>query len=277
MFFSFSAFAEKLKIFVSIPPQVYFVEQIAGDQAEAESIIPPGACPETFCPSAGLMARLSEASVYFKIGMPFEDSMLRKTGEFKNLRVVDTIMFIKRRLFSCHSHGHEHEISNGAFDPHVWMSPLLVIQQALVIKQALCSIDPENSGIYEANYAAFATRLYSLNDKLKKMFEIHKDAAFYVFHPSYGYFADQYGLRQVAIEEDGREPGARSLAEVIEKAATDGMRVIFYEPRGSRKTVDVIAAETGAVAIPLDPLEKDYISNMEYIASEIEKSLVRRK
>ena len=286
-FSSLSANTKKLTIFVSIKPQEYFVKRITGDRVNVYTLLPPGNTPETFAPSARQMAALSNAQLYFRIGVPYEDAILPKIeSRMKSLKVIDTRKGIKLLDMRRHQFVNLipqekdsedlHEEEEGR-DPHIWLSPLLVKIQAHTILDALTDIDPVNKQFYVDNYKKFIDDLDKLNKELTKVLAPEKGKTLMVFHPAWGYFADNYGLKQQAIEIEGKSPSARQLAVIIDKAKKEKIKVIFVQPQISPALVSKIAKSINATVVPIDPLAYDYIKNMKSIADIVAKSLNKQK
>jgi len=265
----------KLRVFVSIEPQAFFVEKIADGLAEVEVLVKAGQSPATYAPTPQQVVRLSQADVYFRIGVPFEEALLSKlAGSTKRLRIVDTRRGISlRRLEEGDSDGHSH----GPLDPHVWMSPRLVKIQAETICDALCRLAPGHAATFRKNLATFQAELDALDARIARALAPLRGKEVLVFHPAYGYFADAYGLKQVAVEAAGKAPSARRLVELIEWAKRRGIKVVFVQPQFSDRGARAIAEAIGGIVVPLDPLARDYVGNMEAIARSVEEALAARK
>jgi zinc transport system substrate-binding protein len=261
-----------IKAYVSILPQAYFVERIGGPHIAVGVLVGPGQSPHTYEPTPKAVSNLSDADVYFKIGIPFEKSLLDKaTRLFPNLHVVDIQAGIEFRRIE--EHGHEEgDRGEGEADPHTWLDPHLVKTQATTIAAELKRLDPENAAEYDRNLKAFADDLDSVDARIATLLAPYRGSRFYVFHPSYGYFADRYGLVQVAVESEGKEPGAQRLADLIDHAHADGVTVLFAQPQFSSRTAEAIAHEIGAAVKPLDPLARDYLANLERMTEALAAS-----
>jgi zinc transport system substrate-binding protein len=261
--------AGKIRIFVSILPQAYFVERIGGAYVDVEVLVGPGQSPATYEPTPKQMAKLAQSQIYFRIGVPFENVMVdRISTTFKNLTIVDTRKGIKLLFFKdSHAHG------TGAPDPHIWLDPKRVKIQASTICDTFTRIDPTHASYYINNLRAFHADLDMVDAKIAKMLNPLKGKEFFVFHPSFGYFADAYALKQIALETEGKEPSAKQLASLIDRAKRYGVKVIFVQPQFSTKTAKSIASAIGGTVIPLDPLARDFLKNIEAIAMKLKKSL----
>ena len=253
---------EPMTVFVSIEPQAYFVERIAGEQVSVEVLVPPGKSPAVYSPNPSQMAKLAGAGLFFTIGVPFERSLIPKIkGATQGLTLVDTTQGIALRQFV-----------GGGTDPHVWMNPILVKTQAENICNALCRALPESSDYFRANLRLFQADLDRLDQTIATALASVAGENIFVFHPVFGYFADQYGLIQMAVEVEGKAPKGRALADFIKQARAAKARVIFVQPQFDTRTADKIATAINGVVIPLDPLARDYINNLTEMAQTIKKA-----
>ncbi len=256
-----------LKVVVSIPPQAYFVERIGGDLVDVAVLLGPGRSPATFDPTPRQMARLARARVYFRIGVPFETAFLRKMPHtFRNLLVVDTRQGVPLRYFGGQN-------GRQVPDPHVWLDPGRVKIQAQTIRRTLAELDPAHQDLFRGNMEAFLEDMEKTDREIRRVLAPFRGRRIFVFHPAFGYFCDAYGLVQVPVEREGKEPGARRLKELIARARREGVRVLFVQPQFSRKEAEAIAREIGGVVIPLDPLPRDYLEGIEELARRIRDGL----
>jgi len=261
---------------VSIQPQAYLVSQIAGDRVTVEVLVPPGESPETFSPSPQQLARLSGAAIYFRVGMPFEEQLVPRLRTMQHLRIIDTSSGIHKRQMTeaeaaaDHDEGEAH--AAGLPDPHTWLSPVLAAQHAANIAAALTELDPAGKAVYADNLARLDGQLKEVDQQLREALAPLKGQNLFVFHPAYGYFADAYGLRQVAVEIGGHEPSARQIAHLIDTAKAAHARVIFVQPQFSQRSAKAIASAIGGVVAPLDPLAYDYIANLRAMAEAIKQA-----
>lgn len=261
-------------VFVSILPQKYFVERIADDTVRVSVMVQPGHSPETYEPMPRQMADLSTAAAYFRIGMPFETSWMNKIQAVNaNMRIVDTREGIELREFDGH---HHHEGDTGHLDskdPHIWLSPELVKQQAKTMCDALIELYPDNAEFYRRNLEQFTLELSQLSEEIRETLKDLPTREFMVFHPSWGYFADEFGLVQIPIEVEGKEPTAKELADIVELAKEKSIKVIFVQSQFSTSIADRVAESIGGKVVSLDPLAEDYVSNLRTIASCFAKEL----
>jgi zinc transport system substrate-binding protein len=269
-----------LGAFLSILPQAYFAQRIAGARVRVEVLVKPGQDPHTFEPTPQQMARLAEAEVFFRIGVEFENTLMpRIQSTMTELVVVDCRQGIRLRQMNTQGHeegkqgGEEHAGEHEGSDPHIWLSVRNSIQIAATMHEALVGLDPEGKEIYDRGYDDLVEELEALDRRITEILAPVKGRPFFVFHPSFGYFADDYGLEQIAVETGGAEPSARQLTHLIEQARSAGVRVIFVQPQFSQKTAETIAAEIGGAVVPIDPLAWDYIDNLERMARAVEEGL----
>lgn len=281
---------DRIEVFVSIVPQAYFVERVGGDRVNVGVLVGPGRQPHEYEPSPKQLAQLASARALFTVGMPFEVALAEKIRlSFKNLTVVDTAKGISLRAMTAeesepashskkHRHGkiHGHSHATGSPDPHIWLDPRLVKIQLATISETLVALDPAHADEYRRNLAAFQQDLDRLDAKLAAALSPLKGKEFYVYHPAFGYFADRYGLKQVAVEIGGKEPSARHLAQLVTRARKEGVKVIFVQPQFSTRSAETLAKEIHGAVIPLDDLAKDYFANMEEIATKVSAALGER-
>lgn len=280
--FPLQALAETMDLFVSITPQKYFLEQIGGDLVTVHVMVEPGASPATYEPKPWQMTELSEARAYFSIGVPFEKVWLDRIASTNpGMVMVPTDKDVPKQSIAAHSHhehGEEHpgeEHDHGPLDPHIWLSPALVKIQARTMARALMELDPANKDVYTANLKAFNAHLDKLDAEIQTILipAAGNSGRFMVFHPSWGYFADHYGLTQIAVESQGDEPGPRELARIVDQARELGIKVVFVQPQFSEKSAKLIAKEIGGEVAALDPLAPDWSENLLRAAKALAKAV----
>ncbi len=275
--------ATPLQITVSIVPQEYFVKQIGGNLVDVNTMVRPGSSPATYEPQPRQMAQLSKADLYFAIGVPFERAWLpRFKSANKELKIVRLGDSIVRMPMKSHIHEndneseehHEHEKQDSHFlaDPHIWLAPQLVRIISTEIRDSLIKKDPEHAQTYRENYFSFAEKINRLDAKLLKLFADQKDnLSFMVYHPSWGYFAKTYGLTQIPIELEGKDPSPKELAQLISFAKKNSVAAIFVQPQFSQKSAKAIASSIGAKVLTADPLASDWVENLERAAQAFTK------
>ncbi|MDA3835692.1 MAG: zinc ABC transporter substrate-binding protein [Spirochaetales bacterium] len=272
---------EKIKVFVSILPQAYFVERIGGDRVDVSVMVGPGQSPATYEPVPRQMVEISKAQLFFRIGVPFENVWMDRIGKTNpKMKVIDTQCGIKLLPMKTHHHKapkqHTSLQKNSLKDPHIWTSLKLVKIQAKNICDALTDLDPANKVYYQNNLRAFIDDLNNLNAEIIESLKDIRVRKFMVFHPAWGYFARDYGLDQIPVEIGGKEPGAKELVNLINEAKNDGIKIIFVQKQFSKKSAEAIAAAIGGRIIQIDPLARDYLNNMKMIAETFRSIEVMR-
>ena len=273
--FSFAAPPEaKPTVFVSILPQAYFIERIAGSDFDIEIMVGPGQSPETYEPTPKQMAKLSEASIYFRIGVPFEVQLISKIDKIlPGLNIANSAEGISFRPIENHEHHNRNHDTAEELDPHIWLDPSLAEIISKNMLDGLISINPAQADKYRGNYDSLIADLDAVDAEIKKILAHLKGRSFYVFHPAFGYFGSAYGLKQVAVEIGGKEPGARQMAALIERANEEGVRIIFVQPQFSRKSAETLADAIGGAVVSIDPLGADLIANLKEMAHKLAAGL----
>lgn len=268
-----SASADGLIVTVSILPQQYFVERIGGERVKVNVMVAPGDSPHNYEPKPEQMTALSQSAAYFSIGVDFEGAWLDKIAAANpNMLMVDTIADVDRLPMAAHSHEGEEdhdedeEHEEDGLDPHVWTSPELVKIMSQSIYAALAQLDPDHQAEYQKNLDQFVQEIDTLEAEIRQNLAGLEGKKFFVFHPAWGYFANDFGLEQIPIETGGTEPSAKELAALIDEARHEGVRVIFVQPEMSTKAAETIAAEIGGSVVPISPLAYDWMSNLSLVA-----------
>ncbi len=273
---SFARADERVKVIVSICPQKYFLKKIGGDLVDVSAMVLPGGSPHTYEPKPQQMVALTKAKLYFAVGLPFEDVWLKKFADANpRMVIIHTDAGIaKLSMDETQHHDLENEGHSEGKDPHIWLSPALVMLQARQILVGLLDADPDHAQVYMTNYKAFITELVDLDLKIKDIFSRKtRGAAFMVFHPSWGYFAKAYDLRQIPVEVEGREPSPKDLANIVRDAKEMRVKVIFVQPQISAKSASVIAKEVGCRVMTADPLAEDWSQNLLQAAEDFAGAL----
>jgi len=259
-----------LSLVVSIPPQAYFADRVGGQRVRTETLVVPGQDPHTYDPTPRQLAEVARARVYFRIGFPFENALIpRLQSTVPDLLIVDTRQGIALRPFE----GEEASGLQAELDPHIWMSPTLVMKQVESIRDTLIRLDPAGEGEYRANAERFISELRRVRARIAALLAPLRGRTFLVYHPAFGYFADEFGLRQAAVESADKEPTSRQLARLIDQARAQGIKVVFVQPQFSQAGARAVAEAIGGKVMPLDDLAYDYLSNLETMARTIQEAL----
>lgn len=254
---------------VSIPPQQYFVKQIAGSQFEINIMIPPGANPVTYDPTPGKMKKVANSVAYIKIGhLAFEKSWMSKfTSVNQDLKVIDQSEYsdlIKSKPAKSHDHSHRSGI-----DPHIWTSPKAVKKQMKAIKEGLIGLDSSHASFYEKNYRNFLSKLDTLDAFIQHSLKEIKSRSFIIFHPALSYYARDYNLIQIPIESGGKEPTPSELRRIIDTAKDQGINSVFVQRQFNTDNAETIAREIGAKVEVIDPLDSNWVDAMKDITKKI--------
>lgn len=265
----------KMQVCVSILPQAFFVEKIAGDLANIEVLVKPGSSPATYAPKPSQLKLISDASLYFTIGVAFEQNWLHRFSAVNSdMKLIDTTQNIEKISMgekeACkHDHDHDGHHHTG-LDPHIWLDPILVVSQVKTIAEAFIAEDPKNTSIYLQNRDQFIKELQSIDAEIQKILANTKNRKFIVFHPSFGYFANRYGLEQVAIEKEGKEPSVKYIKKVIDFAKEHQIKTIFVAPQFSQKSAQQISKQIGGSVKSINPLAIKWDENILNIARSFE-------
>ena len=250
-------------IAVSILPQKYIVDRIVGDSFETLALLPPGASPATFAPKPSTIVKLKNAKLYLTIGVPFEKALLKRITTPK----TDMGRYLRRFPMDHDHDDHDHE----GLDPHLWLSPPHIMLLARATLQEAIRLQPASSQKFLRNYQQFIEELARLDVKLYQKLLRTPNKSFLVYHPSFGYFARVYDLRQIPIEVEGKEPKPKELLKLVRIAKELGIETIFVEPQFPKKSALFLARKIGAKVETIDPLAYDLLTNLEKIADAISR------
>ena len=242
---------------VSVAPQAYFVERIAGDLVEVVVMIPPGANPATYSPTVHQVQAVTGAALYLKVGhpgFPFERTWLDSM-----LSVESGIVVVDGSVGA----------ACAADDPHPWVAPGGVRAMATNLTEALGRLLPNHVLELQSNLESLRGEIDELDREVREVLSGYAGRRFLVFHPSWGCFAEEYGLQQVAIEHEGKEPSPRELSDLIRSARDDGIRVVFVQPQSSTRAASTIADAIGGRVAALDPLARDWPQNLRQVAKTL--------
>ena len=244
-------------IAVSIPPQKAFAAAICGDEMQIITVIPPGNSPANYEPDAREMQYLSKADLYFSIGVAAESAFI--LPRLCSIQVVDLAARVARELPDRH-------FASGSRDPHIWLSVARARVMVEAMLEAITKLDPGRADVYAVNAQAFLDELDRLEQDMRALLAGHTDRPIVVYHPSYGYLADELDLEMWALEENGKEATPQHLQAIIDRARQAEIRVIFCQAEIDSRQSAAFAEEIGANIQILDPLSEDYIANMRAIA-----------
>jgi zinc transport system substrate-binding protein len=258
---------------VSILPQTYFVSRIAGSRVEVICLVGPGQSPHSYDPSPKQMAALSRARLWLTVGVDFEKGLKPKVAAlYPKMNLADTSVGVRYRILEAHRHEGEGAADPDALggpDQHIWLGREATKIQAANIRDALSALDPDGSPEYAANCRALIADIDSAFEELKTQLEPLKGSRVFVFHPSFGYFMDEFGIRQEAVETGGKEPTQKELAALIAEARADGAKAIFVQKQFPARAAKTVADAIGGRVTEVDPLAGDWLDNLKRMASAL--------
>ena len=252
---------EKPVVTVTIEPLRYFFEQIAGDKVSVTTLVPKGSSPETYEPTAQQMVNMSKSVLFVKVGnLGFERTWMEKLNTLtSHITIVDT------------SEGIEYVSApdRGITDEHTWMSTKNALVIAHNIYLALTKVDSSSSVYYKERYDSFVASINKLNSTITQQLKSIDNRSFIIYHPALTYFAKDYSLTQLALEEDGREPSAASLAKLITNAKKLGTKLMFVQKEFDNRNREIITIETGVKTVDINPRDYNWDKQMTLVANAL--------
>ncbi len=264
--------AASLEAFVSIPPQKYLLDRLGGAHVKSHVLVGKGQSPHLYQPTSKQIMALSRSRLFFAMDMEFERIL---NGKLKHsaasLKVINTVFSIEKIPLQEHGHGsRNHTVAR---DPHVWLSPANLKIMAVNMVDALSTADPSHVQVYNRNLETLVVELEHLDSTIRKELAPFAGASFYVFHPSFGYFARSYNLQQEAVEVEGKSPSPKQLSRLIAKAKKEQVKVIFVQSQFDPRSAKVVAQAIGGKVVPLNPLAENVVGNLRIISGNIHSAL----
>lgn len=257
---------------VTIEPLRFFTETIAGDKYRVISMVPQGSSPETYDPTPQQLVALNQSDAYLRIGhIGFEQAwMERIKANNPHIKVFDTsegIDFIRGE-----GHWHGNHFHQGGIEPHVWNSATNAILIAENICKSLCQLDSINQNFYQERTDSLKKIIVQTDKKIRQLLQ-SADSTFLIYHPALSYFARDYGLKQISIEDKGKHPSPASLKTLIDTCRKEGVRVIFVQQEFDQHNAQLIASELGIEIVPINPLSYHWEKEMIRIAETLNDHL----
>jgi zinc transport system substrate-binding protein len=265
-------------VVVSILPHAYFVDQLANDMVEVVTLVGEGQNPHSYEPSPSQMAQLAKAKLWVLSGTDFELSLREKVANlYPDLLVVDGTQGMTFRLLEEHDHEEEgeHDEDEGNslnIDRHTWLGHQQVKVLLANTKTALqTALDPVQADSVESNYQALVGEIDTLFSSLQTQLKDLSGSTVFVYHNSFGYFFDSFSIKQEAVETGGKEPTAKALAALIEKAKAEQPKVIFVQKQFPVASAKTVADTVSAVVVSLDPLAYNWMESIQTMADALLK------
>ncbi len=259
--------AGKPVVAVSIVPEATFAGAVCGSLAEIVTAVPPGSSPETYEPTPKEMADFSRAEIYFTIGVPAEAaSILPKAAEIKTMKIIKLEDAVSKAY-------PDRKFESGERDPHIWLSPKRAKVMVQAIAAQMGAADPQHRSEYAANAEKYEKKLDGLSSEITGILAGSKSKTFLVYHPAFGYFADDFGLNMVALEQEGKESTAQHMQQLVDLAKKQGAKAIFYQAETDSNQAQAFANEIGGKTVELAPLAADYSDNLVKMAKTIAGSV----
>ncbi|MCE5194677.1 MAG: metal ABC transporter substrate-binding protein [Nitrospiraceae bacterium] len=266
LFYAYESNAENIKVIASIYPVGDIAKNVGRDKIDVKVMLPPGASPHTFDLTPLDMAELARAKVFVKIGagLEFWAEKALKTASNKNLAIVDLSDNIPL-IYGIDSHEHKEKNSSRSVDPHFWLDPVFAKGFVDKILEALIKADPQNKNFYSHNAETYKKRLDKLHEEIAQRTGRFRTKEYVSFHSTWNYFSNRYGLKVTGVIEEapGREPSPKHIAKIIRELKKLHTRVVFAEPQFNPKAAEVIADESGAKILFLDPIGDRNIKNRD--------------
>ncbi|MDR0878378.1 MAG: zinc ABC transporter substrate-binding protein [Treponema sp.] len=261
---------------VSILPQSWFVSRIAGDKVRTVVLVGPGQNPHNYDPAPKQMNSLAEAGAWILSGSEFEIRLRPKIAAlFSRLLIVDGVEGVTFRSLEEGEDDHDdgsHRIEGIERDIHTWLGSAPAKIMARHIRDTLIAIDENNAAFYIENYEALINDIDEEFNALRSELAPLRGKSIFVYHPSFGYFLDEFGLTQEAVETGGKEPGPRQLSDLIEKAKREKAAVIFVQAEFPVSAAATVAAAAGAELVSLDPLSPDWLANIRFMGEALKRA-----
>ncbi|MEI6048038.1 MAG: zinc ABC transporter substrate-binding protein [Bacteroidota bacterium] len=259
-------------ITVSIAPFKYFVEEIAGDDFKINVMVPAGSNPHIYEPFPEQISKLRSSVAYISNGylgfeMTWLDRFYETNKTMKRLSLGDKI----DPVVSAHHREGDH--IEGA-DPHYWVSPKCALIMASSVKEFLCELNPLQKQKYEANYQSLVSQIQEVDKKAQELFSTVPNRSFMIYHPNLVYLARDYGLEEIPVEYEGKEPSPSGMKDLIDRARKERLKIIFVQREYDTKNAKAIANEIGAEIKIIDPLSEDWQKATIDIIIAVHNSLI---
>ncbi|RRD80864.1 zinc ABC transporter substrate-binding protein [Alloprevotella sp. OH1205_COT-284] len=262
---------DKLLVSVSIDPLRYFVESVGGDRCQVNTLVPSGVSPETYEPTPKQVVEVNESAVYCTIGtLGFEHTRLQQlTHNNPRLLIVnvsDSIAPLLTEGDCCKTDGHHHA---DGMDLHTWPSTTSGRRIAKNVLKALCAADSMNAATYIARHDSLVRHIDTIETQVREQLKDLEHRTFLIYHPALGYFARDFGLRQISVEQDGKEPSVERMQQLIRQSRAEGVKVVFVQEEHAGRAARRIAEAIGGRVVSIAPLSRDWDKQLLHIARSL--------
>lgn len=256
---------------VTIEPQRYFLDRVVGDAFYINTLVPTGSSPETYEPAPSVMVEMGKSEVYFRVGdLGFEKAWSKRLAD-NNPEVIIVNCSEGIELMDGHDHhhddGHDHPHHHDGMDPHVWSSPRAVKVFTRNMLEAVIKVDPANEDIYRANHELLDETIERTDSMIRSLLKDVPGRSFIIYHPALGYFAQDYGLHQLSIEFEGKNPSPSQIKQLVDIARKEKINTVFIERGFDKKNAEVIAGEINAEVFEINPLAYEWDEELVRVAT----------
>lgn len=263
---------KKPLVLVSVPPQLYFVRAIAGDSVEARSVVPADVSPETYEPKPSQARAFMQAAIFFGVGMSYERALQTRLASNNRALLYTDLAHIVLDHDRHDEHAHTKlDSTTHTHDPHIWLSLKLAKAQAKAMYESLCAISPAHKESYTKNLATFFAQVDKIGLDLARILAGQRGRAFLVLHPAFGYLAQEFGLEEIALEEDGKEIKLKALSRLPKLIEEKRIRTLFIQPQFDKERAESIAKTLGLNVEILDPLNENWEESLYAFAHKIKE------
>lgn len=257
--------SDQVRVVVSVAPQEEFVKAVGKDKVQVTVMVPSGADPHTYEPLPKQMQELSQAQLYLMVGSPLEfeltwmDKMRAMNPQMKVVNTSQGITLLPSQ-------------GESSSDPHVWVSPRNARVMVENTYQALVEVDPDNQKYYQENRDQYLKRLDQADQNLTQSLQKVNSKKILVYHPAWAYLCRDYGLEQISIEKEGKEPTSQDLTRLVDQARQENITLVFVSPQHNQENAQVIADELGGELVVVDPLASNYLENLAQVAEAFSRN-----
>lgn len=264
---------QEMVISTSILPLKYFIDRLTEESIEVNVMVPPGASHSSYSPTPRQFQKLSDSGLYIRIGyLGYEQAWIGRLRELNPtmevLALSDHVELIQGEVIDHGDHKHE-----GGIDPHIWMSPEIMLELLPLIRDAIIEVYPKQRDVVERNYSALAEEIALVDQGFIDLSDKLSQKSFMIYHPALSYLARDYGFNQVSIEHEGKEPSPGMLSRIISDAREFSIPVIFIQEEYDMRSAELIGKETGARLVQINPMAYDWIASMQSIQQSFSDNL----